>query len=455
MKKLISTLFVSFVFLLCSTPLYSFNDVATTHPNYSAISGLKDMNVISGYPKTNNFMPEKNISRAEFVKILFSYNYPSLDYSSDYMKGLKNCFPDVKESWYSPYVCFYKTLNVVKGDIYGNFNPGSPVNFAEASKLLSISLLNTHGADLYTDEFWYAPYINIFSVLDLVPKTQDPSHNITRAEAVEMIWRIKNLSKEKLEKKSIRHIYKEKDNILHELDILSDNKYLYYYYKETDNKNNQTSVWVNRFFWQADNFNFLDYDTAFSDNLLFLFLTEKWSGKGEAWKPVFVMYGVDHKSFEKINGYYSKDKNHVYFVHEIAKGVDLKTVEKLDENSCVSDKNGVFCQNKFVEGADPDTFVFDYSGRYGTDKDSVYDFSFEKMDQADRDSFKILQYGYAYDKDHLFKGPIAFSINNLDIDFSKLIILYDKTIQKLYFRDGLQCYIEDGFSLEEYACPNN
>ena len=93
-----------------------FDDVDSTHWAATYIYKLASKNIINGTDK-NNFQPDRNISREEFVKILVN----ALKLKANF-KPEDNCFTDVDvNSWSYPYIMAAAKANLIVGD-NGRFN---------------------------------------------------------------------------------------------------------------------------------------------------------------------------------------------------------------------------------------------------------------------------------------------------------------------------------------------
>jgi len=161
--------------------------------NQTAIEYLYDNSVISGYPD-GTFKPANTVNRAELIKILVGGKgvTPTLD-------QYKNCFPDVKEDWFAPYVCYAKIQNWVSGYPDGSFKPSQEVNKGEAIKMLVNSqgytvpeavLSNVY--DDVTSKDWFAPFVKVAKDMGLLEETGSyfhPSGKMTRAGISENIYR--------------------------------------------------------------------------------------------------------------------------------------------------------------------------------------------------------------------------------------------------------------------------
>ncbi len=146
MKKLWK---VSFAALLILPSLsHAFDDVASGNKHYEAIEYLESEGIVEGYGD-GTYKPDQPISRAEFLKIVFE--------SRDLLKTNGSyCFTDVKEAWYSDYICSAKNLGIVQGYGDGSFQPEQNITLAEALKIT----LEAYGLSLASSTPWYQTYLD-------------------------------------------------------------------------------------------------------------------------------------------------------------------------------------------------------------------------------------------------------------------------------------------------------
>jgi len=168
MRKLLSALGL---FLLLSGTAFAFNDVMTTDKHNQAIEYLKEKQVIQGYAD-GTFKPEKEINRAEMIKILVEGR--GIKPTSD---TFKNCFPDVGEEWFAPYVCYAKFKQWIGGYPDGTFKPAQTVSKVESLKMIlnafDIPLSTVAGApfsDVNAGD-WFTPYVRTAKEKGLLEET--------------------------------------------------------------------------------------------------------------------------------------------------------------------------------------------------------------------------------------------------------------------------------------------
>ncbi len=165
----------------------SFPDIFNS-PYKESIDYLQTNGVVSGYPD-GSFGPDRNISRAEILKIILE---SSLDTE---LPSTINCFPDVQDQRYAKYVCYAKTHHIVKWYPDGTFQPWKSVSNAEALKM-SLESFGFHkpakiGERRYQ---WYLDFVhnnNIFSKYALwadTPMTRAQMAYLTHQLMLEKKW---------------------------------------------------------------------------------------------------------------------------------------------------------------------------------------------------------------------------------------------------------------------------
>ena len=154
-----------------------FRDVGIFHPYYGMLYELNFKGIVNGYDD-GTFKPYGSINRAEFAKL----TYPLLN--DVYKNNEKNCFPDVKEEWFADAVCSLKQAGVLSGYADGYFRPADNINFAEASKILSL----LYKRDLSEPSVWYENYVRYLEQEKAIPYSiSDFGQQLTRGEVATMI----------------------------------------------------------------------------------------------------------------------------------------------------------------------------------------------------------------------------------------------------------------------------
>jgi len=135
------------------------------------------------------------------------------------------------------------------------------------------------------------------------------------------------------------------------------------------------------------------------------------------WRDETVIYyngkkikGSDAGSFVLINNLYARDNWQVYFTDRVLAGADPATFRLLDDGIGTDGKAIYVSVRQSKTMVDLDTFTV-VDGQYGNfyrDKDNVYlafmrqDEPFVKAEEADPDTFTILERSYAIDKNHVY-----------------------------------------------------
>jgi plastocyanin len=172
------------VLAFASTAFASFSDVPAAHVNYDAITYVEDLGIVQGYTD-GTYRPDTPINRVEFTKIIIATKY-----SQSVIDSCRSAsFSDVGDgAWYAPYVCVAEQNNIVDGYPDGTYQPANLITFAEASKIITNTLIEptTQGT-----EIWYKPYVVKLENINAIPTTIDSfDHKLTRGEMAEMIYRI-------------------------------------------------------------------------------------------------------------------------------------------------------------------------------------------------------------------------------------------------------------------------
>ncbi|MBN1494434.1 beta-propeller domain-containing protein [Candidatus Peregrinibacteria bacterium] len=179
---LITGILAGFLVIVNSAGAFAvgFSDVPTSYPYSQAVTYLKDEGVVEGYGD-GTYLPENTIVRAEFVKIILLASGATPEGS--------DCFPDVKNEWFAPYVCKAKSLGMISGYPDGTFKPERPINFAESGRVV-INGLDIPSDDLLTDT-WFHQYVSALEDKSAIPETVATfDQYINRGEMAEMIWRL-------------------------------------------------------------------------------------------------------------------------------------------------------------------------------------------------------------------------------------------------------------------------
>src|SRR3989344_1465078 len=150
-----------------------------THLYKDAIHYVQDQGSVRGYPD-GTYRPDQPINRAEFVKIIVESAFPG-SIGAD-------CFPDVRDQWFAPFVCTAKDKGFVGGYPDGTFKPDRRVNFAEAAKII----VTGFALPTVSDPVWYKPFTDALRERNAVPPSiAELDQELTRGEMAAIIYALK------------------------------------------------------------------------------------------------------------------------------------------------------------------------------------------------------------------------------------------------------------------------
>lgn len=181
------------------TYIQKFSDVSKSYWAFEYIAEMVDRDVLAGYPD-GKFYPNKNVSRAEFAKIMASAAGLSISYYSD------TGYEDVPyDNWAAPYINaakYYLSGYVSNGLKY--YKPNSNALREDiAVALVKLKGYSTTGYDLSIIQTMFSdwqsissgaqPYVAVAVEQGLISGYDDGTfkgqQGITRAEAATLLWR--------------------------------------------------------------------------------------------------------------------------------------------------------------------------------------------------------------------------------------------------------------------------
>ncbi len=174
-----------------------FSDVAD-NPYQTNILRLAEIGIVNGY-EDGTFRPLNSINRAELLKMVFEF----LDQDIENYPG--NCFKDVKEQWFAPYVCRAKDLGIVNGYDDGYFRPEKQANMVEAMKII-INAFDLPVDQLQDGESWYLPYMEFVHRNNLLSKySYLPGRDARRGEIAYLVDEMIEIQREETYVDAKRH----------------------------------------------------------------------------------------------------------------------------------------------------------------------------------------------------------------------------------------------------------
>jgi hypothetical protein len=166
MKKYFFILFL--IIFLFPISVQAFSDVDDSE---NEVYFLFESDVVQGRAP-GQYLPEADVNRAEMLKILLE----SAGISPD-PESYKNCFPDVQEEWFAPYVCYAQEHGMIQGYPDGMFKPGITVNLAEALKMSFYAFDQEFEA---VEGEWYSGFLEVARNYKVADESMSPSALVSR-----------------------------------------------------------------------------------------------------------------------------------------------------------------------------------------------------------------------------------------------------------------------------------
>lgn len=175
----------------------SFSDIDESNEFSKWISYIQSKWIIKGYPDWT-FRPDKNINRAEFLKVMMSST------SGFDIAKANNCVDNIKktgqnsvylsdvaiDAWYAPYVCIAFDQKIIKWYEDWTFRALDQINIPEMSKLIAISQNIPSESPMTWDE-WYVPYVKAVWNKNAFPTSLEKiNQKLKRWEVAEVLYRI-------------------------------------------------------------------------------------------------------------------------------------------------------------------------------------------------------------------------------------------------------------------------
>jgi len=179
----------------------AFSDVHVGDDHFMAIKFLKDRHIIDGY-SDGTFQPEKQINRAEALKIILG-TINKVQPKTAATSTTAKTFSDVpSDAWYAPYVQKGVANDIVGGYPDGTFQPEKTINKVESLKMVLLEenheLPVTIDQPPYNDvpvDVWFAPYAQVSQDRGLFLETRsggdlNGDEMLNRGDFAELIYRL-------------------------------------------------------------------------------------------------------------------------------------------------------------------------------------------------------------------------------------------------------------------------
>lgn len=189
-------------FVLAANPA---DDVIGTKYETS-IRYLYDRGIVQGY-SDGTFMPNNGVNRAEFLALAIAGTGKGIPVGT-----YQNCFKDVRDQWFSQYVCYAKSKGWVKGYPDGTFKPANKINLVESLAIfVKINALpdNQFSTLPYGDvqaNAWYIPALRAAHARNLIEEYSGsvyPASLINRGRASDILYRYMSAPQSNVPKNNI------------------------------------------------------------------------------------------------------------------------------------------------------------------------------------------------------------------------------------------------------------
>ncbi len=148
-------------------------------------------------------------------------------------------------------------------------------------------------------------------------------------------------------------------------------------------------------------------------------------------------------TYERLNGNYAIDVNHVYYLYDILEGAAPTTFKVLNENYA-TDMNHVWFNDKVISGADPTTFVIPDGNDSNMSHDAHdYYMADQALHVADISSFKQIDYNWAIDSIQVYYLDSATPADKKAVaigdysTFKPLNIYYAVDAKYVYYKNNI------------------
>ena len=155
------------------------------HPFASQVETLRIKGLVKGY-SSSIFGPDRQINRAEFLKILTLAAFGNVVLQTDNVR----CFVDFigPEQWYWVTACAAKEKGILTGYPDGTFRGETKVNLVEALAMTVRAWNLPLPVYIRAPDYWYDPYVDTAAgrgIFEYLP--QYVGHTLTRAETAALL----------------------------------------------------------------------------------------------------------------------------------------------------------------------------------------------------------------------------------------------------------------------------
>lgn len=180
-KKIIATL-LTLTTLLSATPVFAYPDCTDEN-----VMALTELGIVSG-DENGNFNPDKNLTRAEFSKmmtplLLGTESVEELDFT-----GYENPFTDTANHWAYKNIAVCQMHQLIDGFDDDTFRPDESLTYAQTIKMC-LSAIGYSGLEKDTEP-WYKKWTEMAHKYGLTEtEIINPNEYINRVDAAEFVYK--------------------------------------------------------------------------------------------------------------------------------------------------------------------------------------------------------------------------------------------------------------------------
>ncbi len=437
-----------------------FSDVDSTLDNFIAIESLAREGVVKGNPD-GTFAIGRLVNRAEMMRLVLANQNIKPDPSV-----YKNCFPDVKEEWFAPDVCYAKEKGWIEGNPDGWFKPADTVTPPAVLKMILKPLFEEEMANQTQEQVkavadqmsnvdlddWYAPYVAFAKNRGLLHDSFDDLFRINqgsyRALVAEYLFRARLLKNEgwqayhphlrdrALQDSTSQDLLGNDEALCHSAVGLPTPDFVFHYIKSKYD----VSYTYRDVIPEYEDRTYPYYDpgyicllpdggTLVSNSIM----SDQWTAekhlihfdveanvvKDESVKcerdertyALELKNGLDADSLEILNCHLFKDKNYVHYENAI-ETIDLASLENIGWNY-LKDKNRVYWHSSLdIEEADLSTFK-PINSSFAMDKNHAY-YDLAVIENVELSTFEVLGNSYSKDAQRAYYSIEPIVVSDLE-----------------------------------------
>ena len=186
MKKNIIATLLTLTTILSAAPVFAYPDCTDEN-----VMALTELGILEG-DENGNFNPDKNLTRAEFCKMITPLSsrgdyFDELDFTGD-----MHLFTDIENHWAFRYIMLCESCGLIDGFEDDTFRPDDSLTYAQTIKMC-LSAIGYSGLAEDTG-IWYEKWTEMAYQYGLTEtKITNPNEYIDRIDAAQLIYKTINM----------------------------------------------------------------------------------------------------------------------------------------------------------------------------------------------------------------------------------------------------------------------